>query len=355
MTEGVGQINRQGQIVRLNKQASHFAKGQIKPGMTLLQACRILKTRTEDGQLVNRVCQLPTYRALQNGETVRNLIYLMTTPVSKKQRYIACASAPIFDAQGKVSSAVLHLTDITSQKEAEKQIEEFTLLLSEKIAEQNRETEEFIYGITHDLKAPIVTIQGFLRQIYQKQRGLLPDEAQRQLNILMQASDRLWKMVDGLLKFARISDESDTSHLVPQHRIVEQVLADQSHEVTEARAQIRIDPLPSAYISETQAYQIWANLINNALRYRHRTRRLRLHLGYDNRREAYFVKDNGIGIDAKFQKQIFNIFGRFSSDPMSTGIGLSHVRKVVETANGKIWVKSSANRGACFYFQLPTA
>lgn len=353
VTEGIGQIDRQGRILRINQQAQRFAKGLIRPGMTLLHGCRILKTRTEEGALVTRNAQLPTFKVFSSGETVRDATYVMITPITHKKRFVSLTAAPIRNPQGQVVSAALHLTDITQQKEAEKQIEDFALLLSDKIAAQNRETEEFIYGITHDLKAPIVTIQGFLRQIDQKHRQRLPADAQRQLEILMQASDRLWRMVDGLLKYARISEESDSSQLTEQTPVLQHVLRDQTHELQASRAQIRLGPLPPAYVSESHSYHIWSNLIGNALRYRHPRRRLRVQVGYNAKLAAYFVKDNGIGIQPKFLGQIFKIFVRFGGDTRSTGIGLSHVKKIVETANGKIWVKSQPGKSTCFYFSLP--
>lgn len=352
VTEGIGLIDRSGHIRRINRPAEHFGKGLVKPGMTLLKAWRLLKTRTEEGTLITNTKQLPTYPVFVRGETVTGVVLKMQLPVSHKQRYVSCTAAPIRNEKGQVSAAVLHLTDITEQKEAETQIEAFTVLLSEKIAQQTMETQEFIYGITHDLKAPIVTLQGFLRQILKKHSGSLPEDACKQLSILQQASDRLWQMVDGLLCFAQIHEASDTSTQTAMNPILHKVRLDQSHEINACAAQIKIDRLPKAYISETQAYQIWANLLNNAIRYRHPQRPLKIHLGYDAQQTAYFIQDNGIGIDPKYHQTIFNIFTRLNTHPHSTGIGLTHVKKIVEETGGQIWLKSSAGRGTCFYFTL---
>ena len=355
VTEGISQIDRNGRILRINKQAERFGKGHIRPGMHLLESFRLLKSRTEDGKAVTRNAQLPTYRALRYGELQRDLVYIMTTPVTRKKRYVSCAAAPIRDSKGRIHSAALHLTDITAQKESEKQIQDFTQLLSETISAQNQEAREFIYGITHDLKSPLVTLQGFLKQIHARHRRLLPTDAQQQLDILLGAAERLWKMVDGLLRFSHVAEESDASTLCKQHGVILKILRDQAHSIRESQAQIKLDKLPAAYVSESHSYQIWANLISNAIRYRKPRRRPRIHVGYDAPSGAYFVKDNGMGIDPKFHRHIFKIFAHFGGHADATGIGLSHVKKIVEAVGGKIWFKSKLGKGSCFYVKLATA
>ena len=279
---------------------------------------------------------------------------------------------PFVHASGKPVQYVAIRTDITQRK-----ADELTLQKSAAdLAEKNKEMETIVYTVSHDLRSPLVNVQGFGRQLSRAcekistavasaRDGLVPvaelkpplettiPQALRFINAGVSKMDSL---LTGLLHYSRLGRIALTIRPLDMNALLAEILAAMKFQLDEARAEVRVETLPGCLGDSAQTSQVFTNLIDNALKYRSASRPLRIVVSGRTERgqSMYSIADNGIGIAPEHQPKVFDIFHRLN--PESTtgeGLGLTIAQRVLERQRGRIWVVSQAEVGSTFHVSLP--
>jgi len=269
----------------------------------------------------------------------------------------------------EISSACLHLDntfyccsiarDIAQRKHSERELSRYASELeraNESLRHHNRELDEFAYLASHDLKEPLRAITTFSQLLTQDIGADLPEDAVRDLEFITSAATRMQRLITDLLALSRAGRVDMHSASVNLHACVISALDAISVGLRETGAEIRIaNPLPTVTGDATMLTQLFQNLLSNALKFRGPRKPLieitatRTASGW-----TFGVRDNGVGIKAEYAEKVFQPFRRVhvQSGQEGTGIGLAICRKVVERHGGRIWVESSPDAGAHFYFTL---
>jgi len=242
--------------------------------------------------------------------------------------------------------------NITERKRAE---EERERLLAE-IAAKNQELESFVYTISHDLRAPLVSLDGFSSLLKKESQNQLGEQGQHYLERIRANVVHMNTLVTELLELSRIGrvvgpeEEIDVGVLLRE--IKEGLVLKLEQEGVEFIVQ---QPLPAVRGDRGRIRQVFANLIENAVKFRSLERRLRIEVGCEEEKGFYrfHVGDNGIGISPQYQEQIFEPFRQLDSGIEGVGMGLSLVKRIVEHHGGRLWVESEVGKGATFYFTIP--
>lgn len=229
--------------------------------------------------------------------------------------------------------------------------------LNEKLKRSNRELEEFAYIASHDLQEPLRKIQAFGNLLAEEYENKLNDEGKLYLEKIQNAASRMRRLIDDLLSYSRVTTHQSEFSIVSLSNIMTDIISNLDVQIQEAAAKISVKKLPEIHGDENQLYQLFQNLISNALRYRSKNRKTNITIWSDesNGMHHIYVKDNGIGFDEKYKDRIFNIFERLHSRHQyeGTGIGLAIVKKIVLRHKGLVEVKSKPDHGTTFCISLP--
>lgn len=281
---------------------------------------------------------------------------------------------PFLNAAGKPMQYVAIRTDITKRRENEDELQRSAADLAEK----NKELETIVYTVSHDLRSPLVNVQGFSKQLVracdrirataaEAREGLMPVEPIRQpldeaipqaLRFINAGVNKMEMLLAGLLRYSRLGRIVLTIEPIEMNPLLATIIAAMKFQLDEARAEVRVEPLPNCLGDSGQVSQVFANLLDNALKYRAPDRPLRVLIG--GRVEAgqaiFSVIDNGIGIPEAHQPKIFEIFHRLDPDTTpGEGLGLTIAQRVLERQHGRIWVQSQEGVGATFFVSLPVS
>ncbi|WP_127128177.1 sensor histidine kinase [Pseudoflavitalea rhizosphaerae] len=233
----------------------------------------------------------------------------------------------------------------------EKKVENRTMELERK----NKELEQFAYVASHDLQEPLKTVSGFVGLLNKQYKGRLDENADKYLEYILNASDRMRTLIKDLLVYSRIG-RAIAFVLADCNILLHEVLADMDNNIKENKAKIHTDTLPVLYTFPTELKLLFQNLISNAIKFRKRGEQPEISItvtripGF----WKFAVSDNGIGIDQQHRDRIFVIFQRLHNkkDYEGSGIGLAHCKKIVELHGGEIWVESMPGIGSTFYFTI---
>jgi light-regulated signal transduction histidine kinase (bacteriophytochrome) len=225
------------------------------------------------------------------------------------------------------------------------------------LTRSNRELEEFAYVASHDLKSPLLIVQGFLDLLDRTKRDQLDDDARMYIDAALRGAARMEQLIDDLLVYSRVGRNDHDRQWVDLGEIVAQVVADAGPVIKEAGARVMLGPLPSARGNSTSLHQLFENLISNALKFRRSDVVLTVEVAAESRNGEWLVRvtDNGVGIPREHRESVFAMFSRLAQtvDRPGSGIGLAICHRVVQTHGGRMWVEDGANGGATVCLTLP--
>jgi PAS domain S-box-containing protein len=236
--------------------------------------------------------------------------------------------------QGK--PAILgNAVEITRQKRAE-----------EELRRKNEQLQNFIRVVSHDLKTPLISVQGFSSRLLRHYGERLGKRGRTYLEHIMASGHQMETLVSDLRTWARIG------------RIVYRVAADLQHQLKERNIELALaESFPVITCDEDRIYQVFQNLLSNTIKFAATVDKPRIEIGYRDQQDLhqFYVKDNGIGIAAKDHRRIFEMFQQAKrvKGQEGTGLGLAIVQRIVTDHGGNVWVDSEKGKGATFYFTLP--
>jgi PAS domain S-box-containing protein len=227
---------------------------------------------------------------------------------------------------------------------------------SQALSRSNAELEQFAYVVSHDLQQPLGMISSYLELLATSTEDSLDDESRDYLDRAVRGADRMQQMVNAVLGYARVDTRGDDFTPVDLGAIFNEVVDELADTISEAKAKITSDTLPTVVADGAQIRQLLHNLLVNGIKYAGDLPP-RVHVGAadDETEWTVSVRDNGIGIDPESAQRVFVMFQRLHTQDEipGTGIGLAICKRIVERHGGRIWVESQPHRGSTFIFTLP--
>jgi len=228
---------------------------------------------------------------------------------------------------------------------------------AEELIIANKELEAFSYSVSHDLRAPLRHISGFVDLLNNNNSTQLDSKGLRFLNIITESAHEMGNLIDALLTFSRLSRTELQRVKINSKNIVSRALKTFSDELICRTVKINISDLPDEMGDENLINQVWVNLISNALKYSRNKEKAVIDIGgkVENGEVIFHIKDNGAGFDMKYADKLFGVFQRLhkASDFEGIGIGLANVSRIVMRHGGKCWAESKVGKGATFLFSVP--
>lgn len=241
-----------------------------------------------------------------------------------------------------------------AQRELEARVAERTTGLRDALGE----LEAFSYSVSHDLRAPLRHVSGFATLLEQSSAAVLGDDGRRHLKTIIEAANRMGRLIDDLLAFSRVGRTPITSRRVDLNQLVAEAQAEVMGSGAGANVAWTVRDLPAVHGDPALLRLVLINLLSNAVKYSSRVPQPAVELGTmpaGPGEVAIFVRDNGEGFDMQYAHKLFGVFQRLHAhgDFEGTGIGLANVRRIVQRHGGRTWAEGIVKGGATFYFSLP--
>jgi len=304
----------------------------------------------DDAQSLARMME----EAAEKRERIDSMTCRVRPTLGREERVLEYRSIPIEEEDHR-SGRIDHFIDVTELKHLEESLRDQTRNLElsyEKL-------EEFSSVVSHDLKEPLRTIETFSGFLLEDYEGRLEEEGVEYLNTLRRTSSRMRDLINDLLSLARVHVDSAAFERINTQRLLEEIQEDLDARLRGVNLQVA-ENLPPVRGSRVRIGELFSNLIVNAIKYNDKALpTVRVDWTEDGRNDriTFFVEDNGIGIEARYQERIFGIFEKLNprEDIEGTGAGLAICKRIVEEHGGRIWVNSEVGKGSTFYFTIPKA
>jgi signal transduction histidine kinase len=223
------------------------------------------------------------------------------------------------------------------------------------LEEANKALDSFSYSVSHDLRAPLRSIDGFSYILAEDYETQLDEDGQGHLKRIREGAQRMGELIDDLLDFSRFGRQALVKQSVDTGQLVAQVLEELKPDYEARAVELKLGDLPACEADPVLLRQVWANLLANALKYSRTRTPAQIEVGWLAEPKAYFVRDNGAGFDMRYADKLFEVFQRLHNtrEFEGTGVGLAMVKRIVERHGGRIWAEAEVDKGAVFYFSLP--
>jgi signal transduction histidine kinase len=289
------------------------------------------------------------YAVLAGAVGLTGLLFWNWKMAKEIQRRKAAESA-LVQARDKIEAHARELANRAHEME----------LLNKNLAYANKDLESFSYSVSHDLKSPLRRVKGFADLLEKDAGGRLESVEREYLEVIQNESERMNKLIEALIGFARIGHGEIQFEAVELERLVKAVIAGVKLEHPEREISWEVRPLPTIDCDRDLMKQVVENLIGNAVKFTRGRTPARIEIGVlpkndGNEEVVFYVKDNGAGFEQDSAKLLFKAFHRLHSEREyeGTGIGLANVQRIIHKHGGKVWAEGELDKGATFYFSLP--
>jgi PAS domain S-box-containing protein len=265
-------------------------------------------------------------------------------------RWFRARGLATLDAEGNATRMSGSISDITSRKKAEESL----LRRTEELERSNKDLEQFAWVASHDLKEPLRAMSNYVQLLERRYGELLDEEGKRFIGFAVDGAMRMRILINDLLAFSRIGTRGKKLALVESGDAMSTALKNLALIIEETGAEVKVANLPMVWGDQGQLEQVFQNLIGNAIKFCEAEPKISVSATREGPFWRYFVRDNGIGMEADHLKKVFEIFQRLHTraNYEATGIGLAVVRKIVERHGGKIRVDFVPGEGSVFSFTL---
>ncbi|MFO1488473.1 MAG: PAS domain S-box protein [Verrucomicrobiota bacterium] len=282
--------------------------------------------------------------------------------VLRHARSIVMPVEPLGPGRWQVSTVN---TDITERRLAEEKIQQLNTELEHRVAERtmeletaNKELEAFSYSVSHDLRAPLRHIMGFVQLLENDARPVLSENNLRHLSTISQSAKRMGNLIDDLLAFSRIGRSEVVKIQFSLDGLVKECLQDLAGDLRGRDIVWEIQPLPQVQGDRAMLRLALLNLLSNAIKFTGPRQPARIEVGCGSAppgETVVFIRDNGVGFDPQYVQKLFGVFQRLHNQTEfeGTGIGLANVHRIVHRHGGRTWAQGAIDAGATFYFSLP--
>lgn len=254
-------------------------------------------------------------------------------------------------------------TNITKYKKAEEEVRSFNYKLEAMVAARtkelevaNKELESFSYSVSHDLRAPLRSVHGYMNIFSEEYASHLDDEAKRLMKIIQDNAKKMGQLIDDLLAFSRLGRKELMKAHISMTDLVNMVWDDLQKSEDHRDIKFTVSPMPVGYADSVTMRHVWENLISNAVKYTRNKPAAIIEVGCKTEGEskAYYVRDNGSGFDMRYYDKLFGVFQRLHSQEEfeGTGVGLAIVHRIISRHGGKVWAEAKPDEGATFFFTI---
>jgi PAS domain S-box-containing protein len=289
------------------------------------------------------------------------------TRTDNSEVWISWKAIPWYNAEGEIGGMILYVSDITKEveytEELENEIEARTQQIrkqAENLEQVNKELESFSYSISHDLRAPLRSINGFSDIILEDYSGQLDEEGKRLMAVVKESAVTMGQLIDDMLEFSRLGKKKLQKSEINMTKLFENVCEVETGTYSNKQIDLNINTLPNAMGDVALIKQVVVNLVSNAFKYSSKEDKIVINIGFDQIEEnevTYFVKDNGTGFKMEYHDKLFGVFHRLHSknEFEGTGVGLAIVKRIINKHGGKIWAESEEGKGSTFFFSMPNS
>lgn len=310
-----------------------------------------------------------TLKQILNGR--QHTKFEITKNVNSKELSFIVTAIPYLDPQGEIIGVIETFTDITERKVAEQELNR----VNNEIIEKNKSLEQLLYATSHDLRSPLINIQGFNKEL-QRSFGelkdfietadlsqslkedilsLIEEDISESLHYILSSTSKMDELLTGLLTLSRLGRKKLDIKKLNMNRLIEKVIENFEYEIKDKNVELRISELPDCKGDPLQINQIFSNLLSNALKNLAPDRDGKIQISGKNinSHSLYQVKDNGVGIPHHQQKKIFNLFHKLDPQKPGIGLGLNIIKQIIDKHGGEIRVESEKDQGSKFSVILP--
>jgi signal transduction histidine kinase/ABC-type amino acid transport substrate-binding protein len=245
-------------------------------------------------------------------------------------------------------------------QETKRHAEELEQRVAERTAQletANKELEAFSYSVSHDLRAPLRHISGYVDLLNKRFREALPEKAEHYLNQVTDSASQMGTLIDDLLQFSRTGRQELRQADMDMNAAVQEALEKLKTDTKSRNISWSVAELPRVPGDYSLLQQVWINLLENAVKYTRYKDEARIEVGCTREPDqwVFFVRDNGVGFDMQYAHKLFGVFQRLHSPAQfeGTGIGLAHVQRIVQKHGGRVRAEGRPDEGATFYFTIP--
>lgn len=255
--------------------------------------------------------------------------------------------SPRFNEAGKIIGILGIGEDITEKTKVKEELDKKT-----------KELENFVYTVSHDLKAPLVSLDGFSSALCKEYRDILDDKGNHYLDRIAYNTGQMGNLISDLLDLSKSGTVVGKKKYVDMEELVNEIIEELRNQLEIRKIKFAlVSQLPKPWADADRIGKVFSNLIGNAIRFMGNQEDPKIEVGFkagEDKFYTFYVKDNGIGIAKKYQERIFRIFERLEDiESEGTGVGLTIVKRIIEHHGGKIRVDSDTGKGSTFYFTLP--
>ncbi|NVO03069.1 MAG: PAS domain S-box protein [Bacteroidetes bacterium] len=315
--------------------------------------------------------EYPVNQVSSTKKPINNLVFGVFRPETNDTVWLIVNGFPVFDEHGEISEILISFIDITERQKSSNKV----LKLNNELELKNEELEQLIYVASHDLRSPLVNIQGFNSELKQSLKTIinlieneenidtakekiihyLNSDFKESVEFIDICAEKISKLISGLLKVSRLSRTLTSSSEVNIKNLISNILSTFEFTIKTQGIKIEVGDLPNCFGDELMLDQVFSNIIGNAIKFlsHERLPKIKISGTIANEQIVYCIEDNGIGFSTEYLDKIFLLFHRLDNKTEGEGLGLAIVKKIIDKHNGSAWAESTPKIGSRFFISIP--